>query len=103
MSELAWRRWARTGPTVAIRPLAGRELRVGNGIGQVGGRCLGREADHGAVDVDPLGAVGRAAGAGDQVGPGRGEVKDLHLVDLALVESFLDRLVRPLAELRVPQ
>src|SRR5713226_3187953 len=92
-------------PAVSARAsrLPGRELRVGDRVGEVGRRGLVDEADHGAVDVDSRGAVGGTAGAGDQVGPGGREVEDLHLVDLALVEPFLDRLLRPLAELGIPE
>src|SRR5690348_5818349 len=94
----------------AQRPLLlpGRELRVGYGIGQVGsGRLVGK-TDHGAVDVNPSRAVRsglacRRVDAGEQVGAGGGEVEDLHLVDLPRVEAFLDRLVRPEAELGVPE
>src|SRR5439155_8792854 len=90
------------------RALAGRELRVGNRIGQVGRWCLRREADHGAVDVDTGRSVrsrltGGRVDAGEQVGAGRGEVEDLHLVDLPRVDAFLDRLVGPETELRVPE
>ena len=65
-------------------------------------------ADDGAVDVDANCAIGRGlAGcrvdAGEQVGAGGGEVEHLHLVDLALVQSLLDGLVGPQAELGVPQ
>src|SRR5262245_41667549 len=83
--------------------LPGRELRVGGGVGKVLGRGLVDEADHCAVDVGTGGAVGGTAGAGDQVGPRGGQVEDNNLVDLALVEALLDRLLRPLADLRVPE
>src|SRR5689334_2379436 len=77
--------------------LAGRELRAGNRSGEVRRRRLGGEAEHRAVDVDAGGAVRRGlAGGGvnarQQVGPSGGQVEHLVLVDLALVETFLDRL-----------
>src|SRR5438552_18905369 len=88
--------------------LAWGELGVGGGRGEVGGGGLGGEADHRAVDVDSGRAVGGglAGGwvdAGEQVGPGGGQVEHDVLVDLAGVEAFLDRLGGPRAELGVPQ
>ena len=90
------------------RSLAGRELRVRSRVGQIGGGRLVQERDHGAVDVDADGAV-RSRSAGGRVDPGEQirapgrEVEDLDLVGLPLVQSLLDRLVGPGAELRVPQ
>src|SRR5260370_39225291 len=79
------------------------ELRVGSRVDQVRGRGMVGEPDHRAVDVDPDGSVRCTTGAGEQVGPGCGQVEDHVLVDLALVEALVDRLLSPLAELRVPQ
>ena len=58
-----------------------------------------------STPTEPYGAgwPGRRVDACEQVGPGRGEVEHLHLVDLARVETGLDGLVRPEPELRVPQ
>src|ERR1700751_5970301 len=83
------------------------ELRVRQRGGEVRRRCLGGETDHRAVDVDPArsvggGLAGRRIDAGEQVGPAGGQVADLVLVDLALVETFLPGLVRPEAELSIP-
>src|SRR5438132_12501733 len=64
---------------------------------------MGGEADHGAVDVDADRAVGGATRARQQVGASRRQVEDDVLIDLALVETLVDRLLGPLAELRVPQ
>src|SRR6267143_6092704 len=88
---------------LACSALAGRKLRVGHWIDEVSGRSLVREADHRAVDVDADAPIGCAAGAGNEVGTSRGEVEDDVLVDLPLVETLIDRLLRPLTELRVPE
>src|SRR4029077_11932779 len=70
---------------------------------EVGGwRQVGEPEDR-AVDVDPYAPVGCAARAGDEVGAGCGEVENDVLVDLPLVEALVDRLLRPLTKLRVPQ
>src|SRR5690348_15845713 len=83
--------------------LAWGEWGVGGGRREVGGRGLGGEADHRAVDIDPGRAVGgRLAGGwvdtGQQVGPGGGQVEHDVLVGLAGVEALLDRLGGPQAE-----
>src|SRR5258708_30361998 len=79
------------------------ELRVRSRVDQVRGRGMVGEPDHRAVDIDSDGSVGGTSGAGEQVGPGCGQDEDHVLVDLALVEALVDRLLSPLAELRVPQ
>ena len=57
-----------------------------------------------STPTEPYGAgAGRRVDAGQQVGPGGREVEHLDLVDLARIQSCLDRLVGPQAELRVPQ
>src|SRR5579859_1926998 len=91
-------------PTCWLLWLAWRELGVGGGRGEVGGGSLRGEADDGAVDVNPDRAVrgGLASGrvdAGEQVGPGGGQVKHDILVDLPRVEPFGDRLGGPQAQL----
>src|SRR5260370_37080054 len=83
--------------------LPGRELRVGGGCDQVRGRRLVDEPDDRTVDVDADAPIGRAARAGDQVGASRGEVENDVFIDLPLVEALVDRLLRPLTELGVPE
>src|SRR5260370_9931373 len=83
--------------------LPGRELRVGGGCDQVRGRRPVDGPDGRTVDVDADAPIGGAARAGDQVGASRGQVENDVLVDLPLVEALVDRLLRPLTELRVPQ
>src|SRR5690349_10633819 len=91
-------------PLLVVVWLAWGELGVGCGGCEVGGGGVGGEADHRAVDVDPDRAVGGGlAGGGvdasQQVGPLIGQVEHDVLVDLAGVESFLDRFGGPQAEL----
>src|SRR6476620_7314916 len=103
--------WAAPGdpPSRVVQSCLARwELRVRQRGGEIRRWCLRGEADHCAVDVDPArpvrrGLAGRRVNAGEQVGSARGEVEDLVLVDLALVQTFFHGLVRPEAELCVPQ
>jgi hypothetical protein len=88
--------------------LAGWELGVGCGVGQVRGGGLVQVGDHGAVDVNADRAVGGrlaccGVDSGEQVGVLGGEVEDLDLVDLPLVQSEPDGFVCPEAELGVPE
>jgi len=59
------------------------------------------EGDGGAVDDEAAGTVGRTQRTGEQVGTLGGEVEDLVLVVLALVELLADRLLAPFAVERV--
>jgi len=88
--------------------LAGWELRAGDRLRKVGRGGLGREADHGAVDVHahrPVrsGLPGGGIDAREQVRARRREVEDAHLVDLAPVPTLANGLGSPQAELRIPQ
>ena len=49
------------------------------------------------------GHPGRRIDTGQKVGPGSGQIEDLVLIELPLVEAKLDRLGSPQAELGVPQ
>src|SRR5690349_11459473 len=80
-----------------------RELGVRHRRDEVRRGGLRCETDHGAVDVDTDAPVGRASRTCQQVRASRGEVEDDVLVDLSLVQTFVDRLLSPLSKLRVPQ
>src|SRR5262249_60090783 len=86
------------GPAGLRLRLAGRELRARYGVGEVRGRRLVDEPDHGAVDVDADRAVRRRlpgcrVDPRQQVGAGSGEVEDLHLVGLPRVQALLGGIV----------
>src|SRR5690349_6930510 len=88
--------------------LPGWELRVGDGSGEVGGGSLVSEPDDRTIDVDSCGAVRSGITCGrvearQQVGSGGRQVEDDDLIDLPRVESLVDGLLGPLAEVRVPQ
>ena len=84
------------------------ELRVGDRRGKIGGGSLVRESDDRTVDVDSCGTVESDSTCGrvearQQVRPGGRQVEDDVLIDLPRVESLVHRLLRPQAELGVPQ
>src|SRR5258708_6824513 len=94
--------------TEATPWLPRRELRVGDGRGEVGGGSRVCEPDDRTVDVDSCGAIGSGPTCGrvearQQIGAGGRQVEDDDLIDLPRVEPRVDGLLRPQAELRVPQ
>src|SRR5689334_23031344 len=83
--------------------LTRRKLRVRHRRDEVRGGRLRGETDHGTVDVDTDAPVGRASRTCQQVRASGGEVEDDVFIDLSLVQTLVDRLLRPLSKLRVPE